>query len=74
MSNNTVNGMSIIKFMEVTSNIESCDKTRPDLKQELITLRNKIKMVMDALEKGEELPDKAISNLFDEVQLYKKYF
>lgn len=74
----TNNAMSILKFMEVTSSVEHCDKTRPDLKEELITLRNKITVglnpLFENLENWKDIPNEKVTELFEEVQQYKKYF
>ena len=74
----TNNTMSILKFMEVTSSVEHCDKTRSDLKKELITLRNKITVglnpLFENLENWKDIPNEKVTELFEEVQQYKKYF
>ena len=71
---NKVNGITIIEFLRLTENIESCDKTRPDLKEELINLKVEAKEVLRKFESGEDQPENSISLIYDRIQEYKKYF
>lgn len=71
---NKVNGITIIEFLRLTKNIEDCDKTRPDLKKQLIDLKVKAKEVLRKFENGEDQPENSISSAFDKIQQYKKYF
>ena len=74
---NTNNIMSILKFMEVTSFLDRCENRRPYLKKRVIALRNKIKKlnpIFENLENWKDIPNEKVTELFEEVQQYMKYF
>ncbi|QXN70421.1 hypothetical protein AGENTSMITH_15 [Bacillus phage vB_BspM_AgentSmith] len=66
--------ITLMQFSKLVKGIESCENTRPELKKELIALREEVNQILYNFENGEDQPENSISLTFDKIQQYKKYF